>query len=255
MEKIIRNYVVNRFSSVQYSCTISSKREFCFVNHRNSIEIKYDIRQYPLMRRVTELRIYLTIRFGHDCITFSPKRLKPLHTDMDCIVCANRTEFEQAVIQATELLINAAIPLLEPVAQSVISLDDDFYVLLSKDTLHQAARFAACHNRNLQFSPENKAWSEEWLLQLWESTQQGQCGTFRDISGRLIEFAAYIGELLRSKRKDGYWTWFDFPDEAAQKYGVFFPSLENGCDPLSLIIQYWNFSHCIQDINLFPNCF
>lgn len=255
MEKSIRNYVIRHFSSAQYSCSLSSKRELCFVNTNNTVEIKYDIRQYPLMRHIKELRLYLSVRFGDDSITFSPKHLKLLDTDIDCLVCADKDEFEQAIIQVTDFLTTSAIPLLNLISQSAINLDNSFYALLSADTSQQAKRFAVRYNRNLQFTSENKDWAENWLHQLWENTPCEQRNAFRNNLSEIIEFAAYIGELLLSEKKEGYWTWVDIPDEAKQKYGVFFPALEDGCDPLLLVIRYWNFNHYIHDVNLFPNNF
>ena len=143
------------------------------------------------------------------------------------------------------------LPLLNDICSKMIRMSSQYYLLLSTETIKQAKDFANQHHRDLSYTPENKLWAANWLLQKRQTAlENNSCS---DVSLKeLIAFAAYIGEMLLSKHTDGSWEWVCFPDDKIRKFGIVIPSLEDGYDPMQMVIRFWNFSPYFSDIYLFP---
>lgn len=259
MDKKIRNRVIETFSSVHYSCQNSDKRELSFFNFDGSVEIKFDVRQYPQIhqflnpsKQIKELRIYFNIKYGKDIVTVSPSQFKALDLDIDCLLSNCKSELEENILRATEILVTSVIPLLDTISLSMICMETRYYELLSVDTQKKATEFAARYNRDLLYTSENKNWATNWLRQMRMRTSNENPASFDDSLDEVIAFAAYIGQIILSGRDEGYWTWVHIPDDENQKYCIFFPSKEDGYDLLQVIIQFWNFNLYFHEINLFP---
>ena len=82
MKRKILNNMVHQFTAVGYFFCPLGKNELCFMNESKTIEIVYDILQRPLLRyavgpirRIRELRIKITIKYGEEYMFFYPKNL------------------------------------------------------------------------------------------------------------------------------------------------------------------------------------
>ena len=183
---------------------------------------------------------------------FYPKKLIDLDTDLDEIVCENQEELEETMIEVTELLVSKGIPLLAKIASSTVCFKDDYYKLLAVDTRKQAERFAQKYNREISYSQANKDWAENWLRELKSVPFDEHGILFEEHLGEIVELAAYMGEMILSERTEGIWKWVPIPERPTPKYGIFFPSTEDGYDLFYFIIAFWNFSSVLNNVDLFP---
>lgn len=197
------------------------------------------------------LRDFRPAWFLWPIITIRPSQLKDYSFDIDCLASDSPVKLEENILYATDALITTFLPLLNGVCSKMIHMSSQYYLLLSTETIEQAKDFANQHNRNLLYTPENKLWAVNWLLQRRQTTLENN--SFSDVNLKeLIAFAAYIGEMLLSKHNDGSWKWVCIPDDKIQKFGIVIPSLEDGYDPMQMVIRFWNFSPYFSEIYLFP---
>lgn len=257
MDKMIQNRIIELFASVNFTCQNCGRQELSFLSADGSVEIIYNIHQYPMYSFFTskggvkELRIYINIKFGEECITIRPSQFKSYSSDIDCLTSDSSAKLEENMLHATDVLITTFLPLLNDICSKMIRMSSQYYLLLSTETIKQAKDFANQHHRDLSYTPENKLWAANWLLQKRQTAlENNSCS---DVSLKeLIAFAAYIGEMLLSKHTDGSWEWVCFPDDKIRKFGIVIPSLEDGYDPMQMVIRFWNFSPYFSDIYLFP---
>ena len=259
MKRKILNNMVHQFAAVGYFFCPLGKNELCFMNESKTIEIIYDILQRPLLRytvgpirRIRELRIKITIKYGEEYMFFYPKNLIDLDTDLDEVVCKDQEELEETMIEVTELLVSKGIPLLDKIASSTVCFKDDYYKLLAVDTRKQAERFAQKYNREISYSQANKDWAENWLRELKSVPFDEHGILFEKHLGEIVELAAYMGEMILSERSECIWKWVPIPERPTPKYGIFFPSTEDGYDLFYFIIAFWNFSSVLNNVDLFP---
>ena len=191
MDKMIQNRIIELFASVNFTCQNCGRQELSFLSADGSVEIIYNIHQYPMYSFFTskggvkELRIYINIKFGEECITIRPSQFKNYSSDIDCLTSDSSAKLEENMLHATDVLITTFLPLLNDICSKMIRMSSQYYLLLSKHT-------------------------------------------------------------------DGSWEWVCFPDDKIRKFGIVIPSLEDGYDPMQMVIRFWNFSPYFSDIYLFP---
>ncbi len=254
IKKFMKNTIAPMYQKVGY--TYRYVLEHSFSNDSGDVEISYDfLNRFALLpNTIRELRVFFCV--GKVMYICSPKefRLQDENLRYEYVLDIEDSENVARQLQIiTEHVISKLLPILESMAANEVLVEDQYYEMLSSQTVQQAEVFANQNARELAFSEENWEWSQRWLQNLLPPNPEDRQEAFQDHLSKIIQFAAFWGELIR-RHKNGSWKWVVFPDTVRSIYGVFYPSRSGDnldCyDVIAQIVQFWNFASDLNSVSL-----
>lgn len=254
IKKFMKNTIAPMYQKAGY--TYSYDLEHSFSNNRGDVKITYDFlnRFAPLINGIRELRLRFCVGIAMKNCSPENFRLQDEILRDEYVLDIEDSENVARQLQIiTEHVITKLLPILESMAANEVLVEDQYYEMLSSQTVQQAEAFAKQNARELAFSEENLEWSQRWLRNLLPPNSEDRQEAFQGHLSEIIQFSAFWGELIR-RHKNGSWQWVVMPYTTKSIYGVFYPSRYgddlDGYNVIAQIVNFWNFASDLNSVSL-----